>query len=869
MTVDIKQALVRVQSASGSPVGVGCLIDGRRILTADYVVEEALRPRASDEESPAKGRRGNGDRRFQIRSRGPDEEPAAKVSLDFPFFSTEAPLTGRVVFSTPRPAGEGTYPEGMAVIELDGDPPPQSSPAKLIVAEKLWGHPFRTFGFTSWASDGVWGSGVLRDARPNGLVQLELGLNGDLRGFGGAAIWDESLGGVVGLLVRANSEAKLGFMMPVSVMARQWPALSLQATPPCPYPGARPFAEKDAEFFFGRSAAGADLVARVSNGSVVMVGPSGNGKTSLIAAGVIPRLRQLGGWVIASARIGDQPFRSLAGSIVELLDPGTDEPDRLLGVSKLAAALESGDLSLRDIGDRIRERNSAARFLLVLDQAEELFAGTTDPALRRRFIDWLLTPGGDAGLTLLLSVRADYYPELLVSAPDRSSIERMTWLLPPLTQTELADAVVGPANRVGVRVEPELTDRLVADFADEPAALLFLQIALVSVWSRIERSTLTLVAYERVVSSAHPAAAYMEEIYGGIPEPDRGRIRALLLRLVRLDDEGRLSRRQLRSSELDEDRKETLRRLVEARIVIVNPSSDAPGDFTAELAHEALCRRWGRFLTWVAEDREFLRWVEAVARRSRLWIEEGRNSGQLLEDLETVEAARWLEERPDYLTPLEQDYIRESENAARRRTQARFRRAVMSAMFFLVSFLTATAEFLHGVARLEIAGFLWLASATSAAIGLWESPWGRRMLSRLFPFPRAEPGSGPAPSDRERLLARLAEGFPPDPEQDRLDPERLGVIQQVLAAWSHTNGRLLIAGPGGRARAGHSAVWAGPRWTRRALTRTPRSRCCWSSGIRLTRGRCGPIGFRDKLGTHSGSTVPSSKPGPHPAGSSF
>jgi hypothetical protein len=120
--------------------------------------------------------------------------------------------------------------------------------------------------------------------------------------------------------------------------------------PPCPYRGLFAFREDDALFFFGRKRfiegeeGRGGLLAAQSKPRVAVLGPSGSGKSSVVFAGLVPRLRTQPGWLIAPTsegyafRPGDRPLRNLAAALLPLLDAGLSETDRLVETGKLETA---------------------------------------------------------------------------------------------------------------------------------------------------------------------------------------------------------------------------------------------------------------------------------------------------------------------------------------------------------------------------------------------------------------------------------------------------------------------------------------------------------------------------------------------------
>jgi len=145
----------------------------------------------------------------------------------------------------------------------------------------------------------------------------------------------------------------------------------------CPYKGLQFFREEDAEFFFGRDSAIVLLHKSVqARPFVFLVGPSGSGKSSVVRAGLVPKLRRetREPWEIVTMVPGDRPFHNLAAVLLPLLETDLGELDRLRKTGELAAELQHGIIELRDVVGRILEKQVGTRhLLLVVDQWEELY----------------------------------------------------------------------------------------------------------------------------------------------------------------------------------------------------------------------------------------------------------------------------------------------------------------------------------------------------------------------------------------------------------------------------------------------------------------------------------------------------------------
>ena len=187
----------------------------------------------------------------------------------------------------------------------------------------------------------------------------------------------------------------------------------------CPYRGLLHFREEDAPFFFGRRAAIDKLVDAVQRQLfVAVVGASGSGKSSVVRAGLVPRLRsdRHTAWETVILVPTDQPLKAIAAAFLPLLEPSMGEVDRLTESTKLAERFRLGEISLSDIVERILEKQcSTDRVLLVVDQFEELYTLTADEEVRRRFLDELLAASSRVGskVNVVLTLRGDFVGKAL------------------------------------------------------------------------------------------------------------------------------------------------------------------------------------------------------------------------------------------------------------------------------------------------------------------------------------------------------------------------------------------------------------------------------------------------------------------------
>jgi WD40 repeat protein/energy-coupling factor transporter ATP-binding protein EcfA2 len=469
----------------------------------------------------------------------------------------------------------------------------------------------------------------------------------------------------------------------------------------CPYPGMVRFDAGSARFFHGREREVAELLRRLRHQRfVLVVGPSGSGKSSLILAGLVPELirRQPGRWLVRSMRPGSQPLRALADSLGGLASPGPGAA----ATPPTRADLERAVTELLQRGDP-----AAERLLLVVDQLEEAFAQASTHD-RSAFLSALLTLREVSRCTLVATMRADFYPELMtcelwpVDPAERVEVT-------PLRGEALRRAIEQPALDVGVQLEPGLTERLVSDAADEPGALPLVQETMVLLWEERRRRLLTRAAYDTLgvdgrSGLAVALATRADAALAMLSPAQRLIARRIFLRLVQLGEGRDDTRRQqpvatLRAATEDPELfEQTLIHLTSQRLLTLSGEEDKDGEArTVDLAHEALIAAWPTMRRWIEQDRQGLRVQRQLADDVEEWQALQRDPSALYRGVRLVAAQEWTTEHPDQLNLLERAFLdasREqeaSELQAAQRTNHRLRLLVRSLAALLVVVVAASA----------------------------------------------------------------------------------------------------------------------------------------------------------------------------------
>jgi DNA-binding SARP family transcriptional activator/basic membrane lipoprotein Med (substrate-binding protein (PBP1-ABC) superfamily) len=413
-----------------------------------------------------------------------------------------------------------------------------------------------------------------------------------------------------------------------------------------PYKGLRPFGESDAGDFFGREELVDRLLRALSSGSplVALVGPSGSGKSSAIAAGLIPALR--GGavpgsehWVIAQMVPGANPLAEVEAVVARSADVPAGL-DTLLG----SAAGSNGS------GTSLRVIPGGSRLLLVIDQFEELFT-ITDEQERRRFLSAIAAAVAepDSQLSVVLALRADYYDRPLMHGEFAQVFIPGVVNALPMTAGELEAVVVRPAERAGVVVEQALLAELVADAADRQGTLPLLEYALTELFDHMAKGSLTLEGYRALGGMRGVLSRSAEALYAALSQDEQQVAMQVFLRLVQLGHGTTESRRRLPLSDLtglDLD-PVLLSKVLESfggRRLLSFDRDTATGQATVEVAHESLFREWERLAGWIDRHRTALQRFETFRAATDEWEASGRHPDYLLTGTRLAEFEAWSHE---------------------------------------------------------------------------------------------------------------------------------------------------------------------------------------------------------------------------------
>ncbi len=448
-----------------------------------------------------------------------------------------------------------------------------------------------------------------------------------------------------------------------------------------PYKGLRAFREGDADDFFGRDELIDRLLERLEievpeDRFLAVVGPSGSGKSSVVKAGLMPRLRQgalpdSDNWFISEMFPGANPLVELEAALLRV---AVNPPE------SLRQQLSEDEEGLLRAIKRILPAGDEIELVLVIDQFEELFTQVEDEAARVHFLNSLRAALLDpqSRMRVIVTIRADFYDRPLQYEALGELMRRRTEVVLPLSATDLGHAILGPVKRIGMTLEPGLTQTIIDDVGEQPGTLPLLQYALTELFERRRGRILTLQTYHDIGGVTGALARRADELYHGADSAGQEAIRQLFLRLVTLGEGTEDTRRRVRRSEIGGT--EAMDRVIEIygqyRLLTFDrdPVTRRP---TVEVAHEALIRTWERLHEWIEASRDDLRIQRRLTAATAEWEASGRNRDYLASGARLTQFEEWSEATELTQNEAERNFLETSlreEAAQRARDEAVARR---------------------------------------------------------------------------------------------------------------------------------------------------------------------------------------------------
>ena len=620
---DLTEGIVRILDIDGNVVGTGFVVsDDGLIATCAHVVEEV----------PA----GPGDY-IAIHFQAGDHRLSAKVVEEW---------------------WRGVQDEDVAFLHVEGGLPKGVRSLKL---GDSWGtndHKVRTFGFPEVGSvEGVWGRGeIVGTVTESGRAWIQLRSSEITSGFSGGPVYDEARRRVIGMVVtiaESDSYSRLqetAFVISSETLQNICPLLKVKDI--CPYQGLLPFMEEDFDFFFGRRALIGELVDHLRRNPdfLALVGPSGSGKSSLIRAGLMPKIRN-----------GEIPGFKDAKIVIFL--PGSS-PMSAFKEAARESSIYNSDIEIWSGIKSYLKESSDNRIVIFVDQFEELFAISSDHE-REDLLQGLSNMLKDQlAVTLVITLRADFY-ESLLSTPLGEMLHASQFNMQSMSEDELREAITMPAQTVGLQVEAGLTDLIIKDLKSTKYPLPLLQFALTQLWVHRKDNALTHEGYSKIGGVTGAVGEWATDVYNRLNDSEKLLCQRIFTRLINCGEgESPDTRRRSTLSELTggEDERITIpliNTLIGSHLLITDRNPDT-GVEIVEIVHDSLLREWTQLREWIRDQRTFLIWRQKLDDRINEWNNTKRDENSLIRGSALAEAESRLEEYEKDLSLTERSYIEDS-----------------------------------------------------------------------------------------------------------------------------------------------------------------------------------------------------------------
>jgi energy-coupling factor transporter ATP-binding protein EcfA2 len=506
-----------------------------------------------------------------------------------------------------------------------------------------------------------------------------------------------------------------------------------------PYKGlqAFDFTLEDAQYFYGRTALTDELLEKICQQNfLAILGASGSGKSSVVRAGLLYELQQgqrrsgTEQWeILPIIKPGEHPLHSLADAFIEP-DVPSKRAERLRK-TYVSSLQDEGAVALAEL---VADYDASC-VVLVVDQFEEVFTlcqGSEEQEKeRQQFFECLLgaLEQTEGKLRVVITMRADFYGKCLEQqyAGLTEQIKANCVPVTPLNAAELREAITKPAELVGLKVEPELVQRMIADVQGSPGSLPLLEFALTELWEQWreqwqqQQASLTpqlkLTNYEQLGGVKGALEKQANQVYETLSAEEKPVAQCIFLELTQLGEGTEDTRRRILKRDLiNEQHSESLvnqviGKLADARLLVTDEIRGAESEQTEDLrirppsppnlggtgftppkvgglggqnddvcvspetevvvdvAHEALIRHWARLRQWIEENREAIRIERKVEAAAKEWNSRGRGKpdeiAYLLQGSRLREAQEYLEKylHLGHLNQLAQEFIQESQAA--------------------------------------------------------------------------------------------------------------------------------------------------------------------------------------------------------------
>jgi formylglycine-generating enzyme required for sulfatase activity len=459
-----------------------------------------------------------------------------------------------------------------------------------------------------------------------------------------------------------------------------------------PFRGLAAMTEADSDFFFGRGRETVQVIRTLEahpDKLPILLGNSGVGKSSLAQAGVMAALMRQGWpddaadagpwpvafehsrhWCFLTLQPGAEPVRALVEVFLDTWQFDAGDPARIKRRNEwIELLLDPGHkTTLSDLLDETRRRykelnrSKPAAFFLYVDQGEELYV-RAEPHQRGRFSELLARGLDDSRLRALMSIRSDFLGALQGDEPLFDARRQID--VPPLREAQLREVVRRPAAALSARFETEtLADDIARHTAEESVkdagALPLLSYVLDDMWTQmVQRGDGTLRLPAAAIELGGVLAQRANAFLASQPKSEDALRQLLTLKLATVREDGEPSRRRAWRTEFTDAEWQLVSELAGDPYRLLVIATPEGGETYAEVAHEAIFRRWEKLREWIAAEREFLAWRSSLEAARRAWqaTPPAEKHDALLMGSALSTAQNWFTKRKQDLPRPDADFI--------------------------------------------------------------------------------------------------------------------------------------------------------------------------------------------------------------------
>jgi len=436
-----------------------------------------------------------------------------------------------------------------------------------------------------------------------------------------------------------------------------------------PFLGLRAYNPNDTHVFFGRTQSIATLLERISSqvnygrAFCLILGPSGTGKSSLVNAGILPKLLDERGYnsigVISYTQIDfadvhkNRLFLDLASALLDW-DINAQPVFEGLSAQTLAEQLE---LAIDGVINAIQAALSKAstqlktpQLFLFIDRLEVLLSSPIfSSETRSHFLSVIERLAISKAVIVFSACRNDFYP-LVVEQPSlmAGKAHGAHYDLTPPNRQELQQIIRLPALTANLtfsndpQTQTPLDEILCADTANNPDALPMLQYTLQELYlQRSDNNELLHSVYTKLGGIEGAIGKKAEDIFIDLSNEQQQQLKSVLSQLITLNPDGKtITSRAARWQTLtNTSQKELVQAMVDSRLFVSHLQNQ---EACFSLAHEALLRQWPRAKQWINDHKDALAIKSRLQHQTRNWVDEGKSSAYLLAPGKPLQEAQLL-----------------------------------------------------------------------------------------------------------------------------------------------------------------------------------------------------------------------------------